>query len=92
MFYEVGTSHSTYQNTSFVPMFVPQFSSPAEEQAAQATCGSNAQCLLDYAATGSLQMASATIASSQAINSTVRLFSKLRCSHCYFVYFMEEKL
>ena len=76
MYYETSTSHSTYQDTFFVPMFVPQFSSPTEEQAAQATCGINAQCLLDYAATGNVQMASATITSSQAVNSTSRLFGR----------------
>ena len=74
MFYEANTSHSTYQNASFVPMFIPQFSSPADEKTAQAICDNNSQCLLDYAATGNIQLATATNNNSQAITSTSRLF------------------
>ena len=77
MFYEAGINHSTYQNPSFLPMFVPQFSSPAEKQEAEAMCGGNEQCLLDYAATGNNQMASATIANNEAVNATTHLFGKL---------------
>ena len=77
MFYETGTYHSTYQNKSFIPMFVPQFRSPAEEEAARNTCGSNSQCLFDYAATGDSQLANAVIANTKAVNSTTRLFGKL---------------
>ena len=77
MYYETGSSHTTYQNKFFIPMFVPRFHSQAEEQAARDTCGSNSQCLLDYAATGNNQLASAVMANAEAVNTTTRLFGKL---------------
>ena len=58
-------------------MFAPQFNSAAEEQTAQAICDNNAQCLLDYAATGNVQLATATNNNSQAVLSTSKLFGLL---------------
>ena len=75
MFYESGRNHSSFQDQSFVPMFEASFSSDAEEQAAQALCGCNKQCLLDYAATKNKEMSRATLESSQSINVANRLFS-----------------
>ena len=77
MYYEGGKTHSTYQNPTFIPVFVPQFSSPAVELAAYATCSNNAQCLLDYAVTGNAQIATTTLTTTEAVNSTSFLFGKL---------------
>ena len=76
MYYEAGKSTLQYQNKSFTPMFTPKFSSTAVKNAAVALCGTNEQCLLDYAVTGNAKMASATIANSNRIKSINKLFSK----------------
>ena len=83
MYYKTGTSHSNYQNPAFLPMFVPQFSSISVELSARATCGSNLECLLDYAATGNARMASVTVVNIQTVNTTSRLFGKLNKIACH---------
>ena len=76
MHYNPGTTHSSYQNSSFVPLFAPAFSSAAKEQEAKDVCGSNTQCLLDYSATGNEKLAKATVANTLAFTEINQLFSK----------------
>ena len=76
MFYEAGTTHSTYQKPTFIPVFVPQFSSPAVELAAYAACKNNSQCLLDYAVTENVQIATTTFITTEAVNSTTVFFGE----------------
>ncbi len=69
-------SYASYQNPDFVPMFVAEFKNNATQQAAQTLCGSNAQCLLDYATTGNAQFANATLNIDKTIVSTNKLFGR----------------
>ncbi|XP_023931054.1 protein mesh [Lingula anatina] len=57
--YEIGTNHSTYQNTSFVPLFEVPLSS-ANTTELYLICGDNDQCIFDYVSTGNTDIAQAT--------------------------------
>ena len=75
MYYD-ASNYSTYQNSSFVPIFRTSFSSTAAEQEALNTCGANSACLFDLAATGNKKLAVSTLASSTVSNETNNLFRK----------------
>ena len=57
-------------------MFTPKFSSTAAQRTAESLCGTNAQCLLDFAATGDAKMASVTLTNTDRINNVNKIFSK----------------
>lgn len=77
MFYGIGSgSYASFQNASFVPMFVPKFKNSAAQQAAQAVCGTNLQCLLDYAATNNPKFANATRNTDKAVASANKMFGR----------------
>lgn len=89
MYYEAGKSTSQYQNTSFIPMFTPIFSSTTARKAATALCGSNTQCLLDYAATGNAEMATATLTTMKMIESANSFLSKENI--CLFIFLQNDQ-
>jgi hypothetical protein len=77
MFYAGGPgSYASFQNASFVPMFVAQFRTNAARQAALALCGTNLQCQLDYAATNNPEFANATRNTDSAVAATNRMFGR----------------
>ena len=69
MWYPETTSQAAFQNPYFTPVFTPTFT-PAEEAKAQAICGSNKDCRLDFAATKNDKVAAATSSSSQTFTAT----------------------
>jgi tryptophan synthase alpha subunit len=73
---EDQTTHDLNQRLDFVPIFSPTFTSAAAEQAAQALCGGDVFCLLDYAVTGDSSMATATLHTTHAVDTTNHLLSK----------------
>ena len=53
-----GSSHAAYQHPDHIPVFSDELT-PTPEQLA--VCGDNMQCLYDYAQTGSVDIAMATV-------------------------------
>jgi hypothetical protein len=81
MWYPPSAVPSSFQNTSFTPIFQPIFSTPELAAQADALCGGVTTCLLDYAATGNSDVANATAAVFNASSSTAVLLCM--CSFCY---------
>ena len=76
MWYNPNVNASSFQNISFQPIFTPNFT-PAEESHVQQLCGSNANCRLDYAATGNAAIAIATASTISTNNETSSFTSEL---------------
>ncbi|XP_013419198.1 sushi domain-containing protein 2 [Lingula anatina] len=68
--YDVGTSHSTYQNTGFVPLFEVSLAS-ANTTELFLICGDNDQCIFDYVSTGNTDIAQATKSSVEDYDTAV---------------------
>ena len=64
MWYQDNVNASSFQNTSFQPIFTTTFTAD-EELHVQQLCGDNANCRLDYAATGNEAVANTTHATSE---------------------------
>ena len=75
MWYQPNVNSTSFQNTSFQPIFTPTFSA-AEEAHAQQLCGDDANCRLDYAATKNDAVAIATAATSASNNETSSFVSE----------------
>lgn len=76
MWYPPGVESSSFQDTTFVPMLTPTFSSLAQQQQAEALCGGSASCLLDYAATGNANLAAATAEFFTASNAAAQILGE----------------
>ena len=69
MWYRTNFNSTSFQNTSFQPIFTPTFTA-AEEVHVQQLCGDDDNCRLDYAATRNDAIATATVLTSASNNET----------------------
>lgn len=76
MWYPPGEEPSSFQDTTFVPMQTPTFSSLAQQQQAEALCGGIVSCLLDFAATGNADVAAATAAFFNASSAAAQILGE----------------
>ena len=59
--YPQGKTFADFRNESFVPLFEPVFADAAEQAKAEALCGDDKECLLDFAVTGNEDFAQSTL-------------------------------